>query len=92
MLTVLGFVAHFAFLWTAAFVLNKTVPRLANMACRFALLFVLCVPLNFIINWFNVRLLGYHKMGWTGASVIALVLATFGTFYYSPRPRNSDTR
>lgn len=72
-----------------AFILSKTVASVPNKVCRFVVLFVLCVPLNFVINYVNVRLLGYHKMGWTGASIIALVFATFRTFL-PPQPHNSN--
>jgi hypothetical protein len=73
-----------------AFILSKTLPRMPNKVCRFVFLFVLCVPWNFAINYFDVRLLGYHNMGWTGASVIALLLAAFGMFL-PPQPHNSNT-
>jgi hypothetical protein len=73
-----------------AFILSKTVPSMPNKVCRFVFLFILCVPLNFLVNYFDVRLLGRHHMGWTGASVIALVFATFGTFW-PPQPHNSNT-
>jgi hypothetical protein len=84
-------VARFAILVGAAFILGKTVPSIPNKVCRFVFLFALCVPLNFVVNYVNVRLLGYHNMGWTAASVIALVFATFGTFW-PPQPYNSNTR
>ena len=90
MLTVVGIVARCAILVGFAFILSKTVASVPNKACRFVVLFVLCVSLNFVINYVNVRLLGYHKMGWTGASIIALVFATFGTFV-PPQPHNSNT-
>ena len=69
-----------------AFLLSKTAPSIPNKwGYRFVFLFVLCVPLNFGVNYVNVRLLGYHQMGWGGASIIALLLAlffaTFGTFW-----------
>jgi hypothetical protein len=54
-------------------------------------LFVLGVPLNFVVNFVNVRLLGYHKMGWGGASIIALFFATFGTFWDS-QPTQLETK
>ena len=64
---------------------------MANKIWRFVFLFVLFLPLNFGVNYVNVQLLGYHKMGWTGASVIALLLAVSGTFLYSPQLHNSNT-
>jgi len=73
-----------------AFILSKTVPSMPNKVCRFVFLFVLWVPFNFAINYVNVRLLGYHKMGWTAASIIALLFATFGTFW-PPQPHDSNT-
>jgi hypothetical protein len=73
-----------------AFILGKTVPSMPNKVFRFVLLFVLCLPLTFAINYVNVRTLGYHKMGWTGAFIIALLFATFQTFFPS-QADNSDT-
>jgi len=89
MLPVLGIVARCAILVGMAFILGKTVPSMPNKVCRFVFLFVLCVPLNFVMNYVNVRLLGYHRMGWTGASIIALLFATVGTFW-PPEPRDSN--
>jgi hypothetical protein len=74
-----------------AFILSRTVPSMPrNKVFRFALLFVLCVPLNFVINYFNVWTLGYHKMSWTGAFVIALLFALYGTLSPS-QPHNPNT-
>ena len=56
-----------------------------NGVSRFVLVFVVCVPWNFAINFFDVRLLGYHHMSWTGAFVIALLVATFFAFF-PPQP------
>jgi len=91
MVTVLGIVARLAIGVAIAFILSRTVPRMANKIWRFVFLFVLFLPLNFGVNYVNVQLLGYHKMGWTGASVIALLLAVSGTFLYSPQLHNSNT-
>ena len=74
-----------------AFVLSKAVPSMPNKVWRFVFLFVVGVPLGFFVNYFDVRLLGYHNVGWTGAFIIALVFATFGTFW-PPQPHNSNTR
>ena len=52
-----------------------------NKVCRFVFLFLLCVPLSFVINDVRVWSAGYHKMGWTGALIIALLFAAFGTFW-----------
>jgi len=91
MLAVLeGIVVRLAILVGMAFILSKTLPSMPNKVCRFVFLFVLCVPLNFVINYFDVRLLGLPKMGWTGASIIALLIAAFGTFLWSPQPQNSN--
>jgi hypothetical protein len=73
-----------------AFILGKTVDRITTKIGRFVVLFMLCVPLNFILNYVDVRTLGYHQMGWTGALITALLFATFGTFF-PPQPRNSNT-
>jgi hypothetical protein len=73
-----------------AFILSKTAPSMPNKVCRFVFLFVLCVPLNFIVNYINVWTLGYHKMGWTGSLIIAVLFATYGTFL-PPEPDSSNT-
>jgi len=73
------------------FILSRTMPSMPqNKIIRFAFLFVVWVPMNFVINYINVRGLEYHKMSWTGAFVIALILATYGTFLPSQR-YNSNT-
>jgi hypothetical protein len=89
MLLVLGIVASCALTVGYAFILSKTVPIIPNKVCRFVFLFVFFVPLNFGMNYVNVWAFGYHKMGWTGAVVIALLLATYLTFL-PPQPHNSD--
>jgi hypothetical protein len=86
MLPILGIVARIAILLGSAFILSKIAPVIPNKwVYRFVFLFALGVPLNFAANYVDVRLLGYHKMGWGGASIIALLLAlffaTFGTFW-----------
>ncbi len=100
MLALIGIVARIAILVGSAFILSKTAPRIPNKwVYRFVFLFVLGVPLNFVVNYFDVRLLGYHNMGWGGAFIIALLIAlffaTFGTFW-EPQPtrleRNSRLR
>ena len=74
-----------------AFILSRTEPSMPrNKVCRFALLFVLCLPLNVAINYVNVWALGYHKMSWIGVFIIALLLATYGTFW--PQPHNPNTQ
>jgi hypothetical protein len=72
-----------------AFILSKTVPSIPDKVYRFVFLFVVGVLFSFVLNYFNVLLAGYHKIGWTSASIVALVLATFGTFW-EPQPRNSN--
>jgi hypothetical protein len=57
---------------------------------RFVFLFVLCVPLNLIINYTEVSFLGYHQMGWTGTLIIALLVAICGTFW-PPQTDNANT-
>lgn len=85
---ILGIVASFAILVGMAFILSKTVPSMPNKVCRFVFLFVLWVPFSFVDNYVNVWALGYHKMSWTGALIIALLPATYGTFL-PPQPHNS---
>lgn len=96
MLPILGIVARIAILFGSAFILSKTAPSIPNKwVYRFLFLFVLGVPLNFVVNYFDVRVLGYHKMGWGGASIIALLLAlflaTFGTFW-EPQPTQLERK
>jgi hypothetical protein len=83
-------VAEIAIVLGVAVILSKTVPRMPNKVCRFVLLFVLWVPVTSVVNYVNIRTLGYHKMGWTAASIIAVLLATCGTFW-PPQPHNSNT-
>ena len=86
----LGIVAKCAITVGIAFLLGKTVPSMPNKLFRFVFLFMLGVPLNFVINYVNVRLLGYHKMSWTGAFVISTLGAVLFTFW-PPQPHGSDT-
>jgi hypothetical protein len=72
----------------AAFILSRAVPR--NKAFRFVFWFVLCVPLNWVINYTDAAFLGYDKMGWTGTLTLALLVAICGTFWPLPT-HNSDT-
>ena len=71
----------------AAFILS-TVPSMPTKVSRFVFLFVLCMPLVFVINYLDVRLLGYPEMGLTAASIIGLLSAAFGTFL--PRQRHNS--
>lgn len=57
-------------------IISKTVLRMPNKVSRFVVLFVLGVPLKVVINYVDVRLLGYHQIGWTAASTIDLLFAT----------------
>ncbi|HMK22708.1 MAG TPA: hypothetical protein VK466_10265 [Terriglobales bacterium] len=61
-----------------------------NKWSRFVFLFLLGVPLNFVINYVHVWILGYHKMGWTGTFIIAFVFATYGTLF-PPQPHHPNT-
>jgi hypothetical protein len=72
-----------------AFILGKTVPSMPNKVCRFIFLFVLCVPFSFVVDWVHVWAFGYHKIGWTGALISALLPATYGTFL-PPQSHNSN--
>ena len=89
MLSVLGIVARCALVVGMAFLLGKTLPSMPNKVCRFAFLCVVCVPFCFVINYVNVQLLGYHRMGSTGNCIIAVLVATFGTFWPT-ESRNSN--
>ena len=91
MLFVLRIVVSCAIAVGFAFILGKALPSMPNKVCRFLLLFALGVPMIFVINYVDVRTIGYHKMGWTQALTIALLGATLGTFW-TPQSRNSKTR
>jgi hypothetical protein len=80
MLTVLRIIVYCAILVGIGFIFSRTVPSMPNKIFRFVFLFVLSLPLNFIANYVNVWAFGYHKMSWTGAIIIALLLAAYGTF------------
>jgi len=71
-----------------AFILSRTMPR--NKAYRFVFLFVLLVPVIFVINYVDVWTRGYHKMDWTWAFIIAFLVAICGTFW-PIQPHNSKT-
>ena len=89
MLLVLSIFAELAILMGLAFILSKTLPRVPNRAWRFVLLFVLTVPMNFVVNRLNVALVGYHEMGWTTSLIAAFLLAAFGMFCL-PEAHNSS--
>ena len=82
---------RFAILLGIALILGRSVAGMRSKPCRFALLFVLCLPLTRVVNYFDVRLAGYHKMGWTGTAVIALLLAAYGTFVLPQRANPNTT-
>jgi hypothetical protein len=88
---VVGLIARIAMVLALSFAFSSiepTMPR--DKTYRFVFLFVLGVPLNFIINFVNVRTLGYHNMGWTGQFIMALLFAAWGTFL-GPQPHNPNT-
>ena len=86
-----GIVARCAIVVGAAFILGSIVPRMPrNKLYRFVFWFTLCVPLNLGINYVDVSMLGYHKMGWTGAFMIAFLVAICGTFWPT-QPHKSNT-
>ena len=77
---IVGIVANIAISVGVAIVLRRTVPHLPkNKLCRFAFLLMVWVPVIFVINFIDVQTRGYHKMSWTAAFVIALVVASFQT-------------
>jgi len=77
-----GIVARCAIVVALAFILSRTVPRIPrNKVYRFVFWFVLCVSLNFVFNYVDASTFGYHKMGWTGAFIIAFLVAICGTFW-----------
>jgi hypothetical protein len=90
MLYVLGVVTTVAIAAGMNLVLGKTARSIPNRGYRFVFLFAVCVPFSLVINYVNVWLLGYHKAGWTFVSIIALLMATIGTFW-QPQSHNSKT-
>jgi hypothetical protein len=83
-------IAKCAIVVGCAFIVGRAMPSMPNKLYRFIFLFVLGVPTIFVINYVDVRTIGYHKMGWTGLLIIALLGATWATFW-TPQPRNSKT-
>jgi len=86
----LAIIARCAIILGIAFIFSRTLLIMPNKVWRFVFLFVLCVPLNFFINEVDVHLRGYHKMGWTEASIGALLFAALGALWL-PRLDNSTT-
>jgi len=80
-LLALGVVARVAIVVGMALVVGKTMPGIPNRTCRFVLLFALGLAFSFLVNYFDVRLLGYHRMGWAWATITALGFAIWGTFW-----------
>jgi hypothetical protein len=73
--------ARFAVLAVTALIFSQLVRHMPrNKLCRFAISFVLWVPLGRVINYVYVSTQGYHKMSWTETFIIALLLAIWGTF------------
>jgi hypothetical protein len=91
MLFVLGIVATLALAVGVGFIFSKTAPSMPNKICRFVFLFALWVPLNFVFNYVNVWAFGFHRMSWTGAIIIAVLLAGCGTFL-PPQPHDPKTQ
>jgi hypothetical protein len=91
MLLIFGFVVELAIAVGVAFIIGGTMRRMPpSKLCRFVFLFILGALWARVINYVNVWTAGYHKMGWGAASVIALMLAVFGTFL-PPQPQNPNT-
>jgi hypothetical protein len=86
---VLGMVARIAIALGMVVVLGKTVPSMPNRMCRFVFFSALGLAFSFLVNYFDVRLLGRHPIGWGRAFVIALAFAIWGTFLI-PEPRRSN--
>jgi hypothetical protein len=85
-----GIVARIAIVLGMALILGKTAPSIPNRVYRLVFFFAVCVPFSFAINYVDVWLLGYHKVGWTGVCIIALLPATIGTFW-PPKLHNSKS-
>jgi len=90
MLLVLGIVARIVVVVGMVLIVSNTVPSMPNMVCRFILLFALGLVFSFLVNYFDVRLLGRHPTGWGWASITGLAFAIWGTFWPS-EPHKSNT-
>ena len=77
-----GIVARCAVAVGLVLILSRTwMPR--KKGYRFVCWFVLLVLFYFAINYMDVRFLGFHKLTWTWAIILALIVATIGTFWPS---------
>jgi hypothetical protein len=90
MLFVLGIVARIAIGLGAVFALGITVSSVPNRVCRFVVLFAVGLAWSFLLNYSDVRLLARRPTGWALASIAALALAIWGTFW-PPYLRKSNT-
>ena len=89
--TVLGILGVIAAWLVIGLILSKTVPKMpSSKPWRFVILFAFWIPSTFAINRVYVSLLGWHKMGWIGASIVALFCATM-SFFQSLQPDKSNT-
>jgi hypothetical protein len=86
----IAMLVRFAILVEIAFIFHKSVSGMRSKLCRFGLLFVFGMPLSRVANYFDVRFARYHKMGWTGAAVIALCFPAYGTSLL-PQPHDQRT-
>jgi len=73
-----------------ALAVGETVPRLPNKVLRFVFLLVVGVIFGLLVNYSDVRLLGYHKAGWTWTSIMALIFAMF-VMFWPPQQHKSNT-
>ena len=74
-------VVGFAFILSR---IERSMPR--NKVCRFAFLYVLCVPVIFVISYVDCWIGGYHKITWTWAFIIGLLPAAYA--FLPPQPNN----
>ena len=89
-LRVLGLIVWSAFFVGTGFIMNTALKSRPSKVFRFVFLFALWIPLNFAFNWVNVWGFGYHQMSWTGAIIIALLIAAFLTLVL-PQPSKPNT-
>src|SRR6185437_2610826 len=80
-LFLIGCVVYFVILLGCAFIVGNIEPIMSrSKVFRFVFFFLLCIPLNLIINYVRIWAFGSHKMSLGGASIYALFFAIFGTF------------
>ena len=81
---------YFAVLLGYVLIISSTASRIQHHVYRFAFLFVALVPVNFVVNYVTVWAFGTARYSvWTGALIIALLLAT--PYFFPAANRTTQT-